>query len=156
MSSRRVRKSLQCDLMKTSPTHHRHAWINDTITQIFPLSWRSHTHSWHSVEIFSSLVLARKILTRAPKFPVLGLLRTWTEKDGDGAYQQCYVTSYFNSCTHMFLKKKMEYVSVITAWECFMTSGGKGQASYRESWPAGQRPLPTTWSLRWVEKRKKS
>lgn len=37
---------------------------------------RSHTHSWHSVEIFSSLVLPRKILTRAPKFPVRGLFST--------------------------------------------------------------------------------
>lgn len=37
----------------------------------------SHTHSWHSVEIFSSLVRPRKTLTRAPKFPVLGLFSTW-------------------------------------------------------------------------------
>lgn len=35
-----------------------------------------HTHSWHSVEIFNSLVLPRKTLTRAPKFPVLGLFST--------------------------------------------------------------------------------
>lgn len=47
---------------------------------IHPLVWGSHTHSWHSVEIFSSLVLPRKILTRAPKFPVLGLFSTWKEK----------------------------------------------------------------------------
>lgn len=47
---------------------------------IHPLLGGSHTHSWHSVEIFSSLVLPRKILTRAPKFPVLGLFSTWKEK----------------------------------------------------------------------------
>lgn len=45
------------------------------------LSWISNTHSWHSVEIFSSLVLPRKILTRAPKFPVLGLFSTWKKEE---------------------------------------------------------------------------
>lgn len=40
----------------------------------------SHTHSWHSVEIFSSLVLPRKILTREPKFPDLGLFSTLEKK----------------------------------------------------------------------------
>lgn len=41
------------------------------------------THSWHSVEIFNSLVLPRKILTRAPKFPVLGLFSTWEREEGE-------------------------------------------------------------------------
>lgn len=54
-----------------SGLHWIHHWQS-----VLPL-WGSHTHSWHSVEIFSSLVLPRKILTRAPKFPVLGLFSTW-------------------------------------------------------------------------------
>lgn len=61
------------------------------------------TYSWHSVEIFSSLVLLRKTLTNAPKFPDLGLF--WTIKGRDRrsktqniishlkvVYDKCYYT----------------------------------------------------------------
>lgn len=56
--------------------HYWHSHLGSFLS----LLWGSHTHSWHSVEIFSSLVLPRKILTRAPKFPVLGLFSTGKKK----------------------------------------------------------------------------
>lgn len=50
-----------------------------------------YTYSLHSVEIFSSLVLPRKILTRAPKFPVLGLFSTRERKN---KRQKLYCQNY--------------------------------------------------------------
>lgn len=48
--------------------------------QLSSHAWHPHTHSWHSVEILSSLVLPRKTRTRALKFPVLGLFATLKKK----------------------------------------------------------------------------
>lgn len=60
---------------------HKRAWLSfltgpSSSSGFTSYTWDSHTHSWHSVEIFSSLVLPRKTRTRALKFPVLGLFST--------------------------------------------------------------------------------
>lgn len=75
---------------------------------VHSLLWGSHTHSWHSVEIFSSLVLPRKILTRAPKFPVLGLFSPWNKKRNENLHklQQHHLLTVWN------VNKKKKYVEI--------------------------------------------
>lgn len=84
------------------------------------------------MEIFSSLVLARKILTRAPKFPVLGLL--WTNRITEvinSVTQHPNLIVELTSLRNFLLKKETNVIcnrtNVTTAQECFMMGGGKAQ-----------------------------